>query len=228
MLNNISKNSFFTPALLTALTFAIALPHAAAAESSKKNPKPAAQAKNEQAKSEQAKNADKKNTDNAKTPEKASSDDKSKKDSGGTNSLKQLVQESPTSGGGPLFIKSDTLELNSKEHVFTYKGNVEVVREDVTITAEIVEGQYDDKNQLQTILCRQNVVITKGESMRSTANRAVYHVASATIELTEGPELYREGNALAADKVTMYINEDRSEAEGNVRVKVIKPDEAGK
>jgi len=146
-----------------------------------------------------------------------------------TGSLKGLFQESPTAGGGgPLFIKSDTLELNSKSRVFVYKGNVEVVRDDVTITSNIVEGQYDSQNRLQTIIAKGNVVITKGESMKSTANRAVYNVPAANIVLTEGPELYRDGNALAADKVTMFINEDRSEAEGNVRVKVVKPEDTAK
>jgi len=210
-------------------TVLLMLPSVSSAETPKKNPKPAVQS-SKPAKPKGPQESSPNNSDaSSEKPEKhEDSGDKAKKDSGGGNSLKQVLQESPTSEGGPLYIKSDTLELNSKDHIFTYKGNVEVVRDDVTITADIVEGKYDDKNQLQTILCRQNVVITKGESMRSTANRAVYHVASATIELTEGPELYREGNALAADKVTMYINEDRSEAEGNVRVKVIKSDEAGK
>ena len=139
--------------------------------------------------------------------------------------FKDMFQESPTTAGGPLYIKSDTLELNSKARLFIYKGNVELVRADVTITANIVEGKYDRQNRLETILCRGNVVITKGEGMRATSNRALYNVSAATIELTEAPELYREGNALSADKVTVYIDEDRSEAEGNVRVKVIKPTE---
>jgi lipopolysaccharide transport protein LptA len=141
------------------------------------------------------------------------------------NALKGLFNETPAQGQGPLFIKSDSLELNSKDRVFLYKGNVEIVRNDVTITARYVEGRYDDQNRIQTIICKENVVITRGEAMRATSNRAVYNVLSGTIELTEGPELYREGNALAADKVIVYINEDRSEAEGNVRVKVIKTED---
>lgn len=139
--------------------------------------------------------------------------------------LKNVFQESPGADGGPLYIKSDTLELNSKARVFVYKGNVELVRDDVTITATTIEGKYDAQSRLETVVCRGNVVITKGEGMRATSNRAVYNVAAATIELTEAPELFREGNALSADKVTIFIKEDRSEAEGNVRVKVIKPNE---
>lgn len=160
-----------------------------------------------------------------KTP--ANPTDKPKDGSGKTplGGMKEMFQESPTAAGGPLYIKSDSLELNSKSRVFLYKGNVELVRDDVTITANNVEGKYNAENQLETILCRGNVVITKGEGMRATSNRALYNVRAATVELTEAPELYREGNALSADKVTIFIDEDRSEAEGNVRVKVIKPSE---
>lgn len=127
---------------------------------------------------------------------------------------------------GPVLIKSDTLSLNAKDRVFVYQGNVEVVRDDLTITAQTVEGRYDDQNRIKTILCKTNVVITKGDGLRATSNRALYKVDNATIELTENPEVINKGNALAADKVTVFIDEDRSEAEGNVRVKVLKPDEA--
>lgn len=155
---------------------------------------------------------------------------------GGKSGEKKTEQEAPKQssklkdmiGGGqepaPVYIKSDTLTLNSKERVFTYKGNVEIVRGDITITADTVIGKYDEKNQLQMVIGEDNVVLTRGEDMRATANRAVYSIPLATIELTEGPELTRKGNVLSADKITVYVNEDRSEAEGNVRVKVIQAD----
>lgn len=140
--------------------------------------------------------------------------------------LKQMMGTEASGKGGPLYIKSDSLELNSKDRIFTYRGNVEMVRDDVTITAHSVEGRYDTENRLETVLCVGNVVITKGESMKATSDRGLYKVAVGVVELTEGPELYREGNVLAADKITVFLNEDRSEAEGNVRVKVIKSNDA--
>lgn len=140
--------------------------------------------------------------------------------------LKQMMGGEATGKGGPLYIKSDSLELNSKDRVFTYRGNVEMVRDDVTITSHSVEGRYDAQNRLETVLCVGNVVVTKGEGMKATADRGLYKVAAGVVELTEGPELYREGNVLAADRIIVYLNEDRSEAEGNVRVKVIKSNDA--
>ena len=128
------------------------------------------------------------------------------------------------SSQGPLFIKSNSLSLDSQKRIFTYKGNVEMVRDDLTITADTVIGRYDESNQIQTVLCQDNVVVTRGPEMRATSNRAVYRVSVGTIELTEDPELARSGNVLSADKITVFVNEDRSEAEGNVRAKVLKSD----
>ncbi len=127
----------------------------------------------------------------------------------------------------PLFIKSDTLTLDSKERIFTYKGNVQVLRENLEITTDLMIGRYAESQDLESILCIGNVVITKGEDMRATSNRAFYNVVTAKIELTDEPELARDGNILSADKIIIFVDEDRSEAEGNVRVKVVKSDESG-
>lgn len=161
----------------------------------------------------------------AATPEGKGKKDSVSGDSG--SSMKNILSPGGKQSEGPLFIKSDNLNLDSKQRIFTYEGNVEVTRGDVRITADRVIGKYDDKNQIQTVVCENNVVLTRGEDMRAISNRAVYRLASATIILTEGPELAREGNVLAADKITVFVNEDKSEAEGNVRVKVVNSDETG-
>lgn len=127
----------------------------------------------------------------------------------------------------PLFIKSDNLSLDTKERIFTYKDNVQVLQENMEITTDLMIGRYSEDNNLESILCLGNVVITKEEGMRASSNRAFYNIASAKIELTDEPELIRDGNALSADKITIFVDEDRSEADGNVRVKVLKAENGG-
>ena len=125
----------------------------------------------------------------------------------------------------PLLIKSKSLDLNSKERTFTYRDEVEVQKGDLVITADLVIGTYTEKNEIQKIVCQNNVVITRGETLRASSNRAVYFVDRDVIEMTEGPDLIHDGSALSADKITFYVAEDRSEAEGNVRVKVVGVDD---
>ncbi len=126
----------------------------------------------------------------------------------------------------PIFIKANSLSLDTKRRVFTYKGAVEIWRDDLLITANRVVGNYNEANRIDTIECLENVVITKGADLRTNSNRALYRIADGTVELTEGPELINRENALTADKVTLFLNEDRSEAEGDVRVKVVKNQQA--
>ncbi|MCC6932553.1 MAG: lipopolysaccharide transport periplasmic protein LptA [Deltaproteobacteria bacterium] len=136
--------------------------------------------------------------------------------------LKQDFAFNSGDNNQPMFIKSDTVSLDAKKHIFFYRGNVEVTKGEMIVTSDRITGNYDENNKLNDIFFEENVVLTKGETIRATANRAVYHIKSDTVVMTEAPEVIDRGNALTADKITVYLKEDRSEAEGNVRVKLIK------
>lgn len=125
----------------------------------------------------------------------------------------------------PIFIKSNQLSFDAKARHFVYKGAVEFKQDDLTITCEQMSGSYDENSKLQTVICERQVVISRGETQRAKANKAVYDVAAGKIELTEAPEVVQGENTLAADKVIVFVNEDRSEALGDVRVKIAKTEE---
>ena len=142
----------------------------------------------------------------------------------GKSSLAKAVGGSGDSKA-PVFITSDSLKLDARERVFTYYDNVKIVKEDTTITADKVTGRYDAQNQIERAVCERNVIIVRGDTIRATSNRADYDVKKGVIVMTESPELNDRGNVLNADRVTIYVNEDRSEADGHVRVKVLKTDQ---
>jgi lipopolysaccharide export system protein LptA len=148
--------------------------------------------------------------------------------SAGAGHVLQQVMDFKGSGSDsdqPLYIKSASLTLEAKQRVFIYKGNVEVTKGDLLITSDTMVGHYDEQNRMEKVECEGNVVITRGEELRASSNRAVYMVKDGTVELTEAPELSHHGSALSADRVMIYVNEDRSEAFGEVRVKVIQTGE---
>ncbi|MCB0345350.1 MAG: hypothetical protein KDD66_09530 [Bdellovibrionales bacterium] len=139
-----------------------------------------------------------------------------------SNPLKGIMGDSSKMDKSlPLLIKSDSLQVNAVERKFVYEGNVRAQRGDVMLTSDKMIGKYDEKNELDTVTCEKNVVITRGTDMRATSEHAFYDVKKAVVELTEAPELINKGNALTADKIRVFLNEDRSEAEGDVRVRVI-------
>lgn len=121
----------------------------------------------------------------------------------------------------PIYISSRSLEVDSEKRVFVYSGGVEVVQGDLHITADRMQGNYASNQKLEKILCYGQVVITKGANIRANANKAVFYVEREIVELTESPELFRDGNLLTADLVRILVAQDKSEAEGNVRVKVV-------
>lgn len=122
----------------------------------------------------------------------------------------------------PIFINSDKLSANSEKRIFSYDGNVELRRGDVFVTSDRLLGFYDSKNEIETIIFERNVVITRGADLRASSERAEYDVKSEIIEMTENPEIAQTGNVLSADKVLIFVLENRSEAVGNVRVKLIR------
>jgi lipopolysaccharide export system protein LptA len=121
----------------------------------------------------------------------------------------------------PTNIKSDSLTLNAKTRVFVYKGNVVVTQGDMTLTSKIVEGNYNEQNQIQKIVAKGDVVITK-QDINATSQLAVYDAVSSVVTLTDNPQLKQGESVLIADRIKVYLNEDRSQAEGNVRVTFVK------
>ena len=140
------------------------------------------------------------------------------------NTIKDAFS-SDASKTGPLSINSNNLSLDTAKRVFSYSGNVKLTRGDITITSDRLIGEYGADNQIHTVTCDDNVVITKGTGMQAKSEHAVYNVKKEIIELTEAPELLKDGSLLSADKIRVFVNQDKSEAEGNVRVKVIQQDE---
>lgn len=122
----------------------------------------------------------------------------------------------------PTYIKADTLLLKSAEHIFVYNGNVEVKHGDMIITSDSLEGKYDQSNQIQQLVALKNVTITRGEDVRANGERAVYEKSTESVTLTENPELVQNGSVLSADTIKIFLKENRSVAEGEVRVKLIK------
>ena len=122
----------------------------------------------------------------------------------------------------PIYIKSDLLTLYSKDRKFVYSGMVEMHQGDVMIVSDSLEGYYDEKNQLKTASALKNVTITKGDTMKGTGERADYDKAADTVLLSENPELQQNGSVLTADRIRIFLQDNRSVAEGQVRVKLLK------
>jgi lipopolysaccharide export system protein LptA len=121
----------------------------------------------------------------------------------------------------PTHITSDSLTLHAKNRVFVYKGNVVVTQGDMKLTSNEVEGNYSEQNQIQKIVAKGDVVITK-QDIQATSQRAIYDAVTSIVTLTDNPQLQQGESVLIADRIKVLLNENRSLAEGNVRVTFVK------
>lgn len=121
----------------------------------------------------------------------------------------------------PTNISSDTLVLQNKDRVFIYSGNVRVTQGDMTLTSKTLEGLYSEKNEIQRMVAKGDVIITKAE-LKATGGKALYEAATNTVLLTESPQVEQKGSILTADRIRVFLDEDRSQAEGDVRVTLVK------
>lgn len=136
----------------------------------------------------------------------------------------KISADSPLSnlgGDEPTYIDAQSLTLKSKERKFLYDGGVTVKKGELTMTCDSMDGSYTEKNDLDVVTGRKNVVIIRGESLRATGEKAVYDAKTAIITLTGNPEVTEGDSQLLADAVKIYVNEDKSEAQGNVKMKLV-------
>ena len=129
----------------------------------------------------------------------------------------------------PTYISANALTLFNAERRFTYDGGVVVEQGDMTIKGETLSGNYTEKNEIIELVVTKNVEIIKKEQLRATGGRAVYNKLNETIILTDSPTIEQNGSQLSADKITVFVQDNRSVAEGSVKVKLIKQkDESNK
>ncbi|HMO02219.1 MAG TPA: LptA/OstA family protein [Oligoflexia bacterium] len=121
----------------------------------------------------------------------------------------------------PTYVTSDKLNLYSNRRFFEYLGNVVVTKGDLIIHSDILEGTYDENNQVEKLIARSNVRITKGENIKANSQKATFFAHNDTVELTENPQVEQEGSVLNADLVRIFLKDNRSEAEGKVSVKLV-------
>jgi lipopolysaccharide export system protein LptA len=117
----------------------------------------------------------------------------------------------------PTNITSDSLAFNAKDRVFAYSGNVQVTQGDMRLTSKTLEGTYSEKNELLKLVAKGDVFIAK-QDIQATGQIASYDAVAAIVTLTENPQLQQKESILRADKIKIFLNENRSQAEGDVRV----------
>jgi lipopolysaccharide export system protein LptA len=148
----------------------------------------------------------------------------------------------------PITVISDKLDYDYKANIVVYRGAVEVTQGDVKMVADVLtitlenDKQNDKKPTTETpisdppaqaapastdtgkvkeMVATGNVRIDQGTRW-AVGGRATYEQQQRTLVLTENPVLHDGPNEVVGERVTVYLDENRSVVEGGQkRVKAV-------
>ncbi|MFB3883907.1 MAG: lipopolysaccharide transport periplasmic protein LptA [Thermodesulfobacteriota bacterium] len=114
----------------------------------------------------------------------------------------------------PIDITSDTAEGNQKQNVVTFKGNVVAKQEDTTLFANMLVIYYHpDTQKLKEMVASGGVKIVQ-LNRRATSQKATFYQEGNKIVLEGDVVVFDGENVVRGDRITYYIDEERSIVEG--------------
>jgi lipopolysaccharide export system protein LptA len=128
------------------------------------------------------------------------------------------------------------MTASSEENKAVFRENVKMVQEELVVHSDIMivyfkektagptspVGQLPSENSkkgIRVIEAKGHVKIAKGES-RATCTRALYDKLEERIILLGSPVVWQAGTRVSGQKITMFLNENRSIVEGDTRVTI--------
>lgn len=158
----------------------------------------------------------------AKTEQKSASGDDAHK-----QAAKQEQSEAAKPLPGAVRLTTDRLELDDKEKIILLIGNVTVQWDDMVLTADSARVFYREiksksdnlRYEIIKLEAENNVKITIKDQV-AVCDLAVYDAITRQIVLTGSPRVWRGKDFLSGEKITVYLDEDRSVIESSAKKKV--------
>jgi lipopolysaccharide export system protein LptA len=125
----------------------------------------------------------------------------------------------------PVTISADRLEVDRRNNVARYVGNVVATDREkcVTIIADEMEFNFDSKmEEIQKAVAQGQVRISY-QDKKSVSDRAEYYPKEDRAVLTGRPKVWQEDDLLVGSKIILLLKEDRSivESDGRQRVQAV-------
>lgn len=128
-----------------------------------------------------------------------------------------------------IHISSDHMEASEKTGTVVFTGHVVARKGDLTIYADRLEVFYEKKKAatgdkkkkkvLQRIVATGHVKVLQAGRV-GTGAKAIYDKRHEKVILSGSAQVTQGSNRISGDKITLFLNEDRSVAEGSKHEKV--------
>jgi lipopolysaccharide export system protein LptA len=110
----------------------------------------------------------------------------------------------------PLEVTSGRLEADDAAHKVTFFDKVVARQGELMIYADTLTIFYAGaKREVERIVAEKDVRIVQ-QNRVVTGERAEYDHRAGTVELTGSPAVHQGKDAVSGDKITVYLNENRS------------------
>jgi lipopolysaccharide export system protein LptA len=139
-------------------------------------------------------------------------------------------KESKDKGLAAMVINADSLEIDNKEKIVIFEGNVSAIRDNITIRCQRMQLHYIDLSgkggleesdiDVEKIVASGEVKIERDEGGMATAEEAVYYQKEEKLILTGDPVVKQGDDFVEGAKITLFLKEDRSLVEGSPQSKV--------
>lgn len=127
----------------------------------------------------------------------------------------------------PIRINADSAEYYGSTFKTTFNGNVHASSDNFTLTSDKVDVYFNDKNEVQRIVCNGQVVF-KSNDILATSNKAELMQKTKMITLEGNAEIWQKENYLKGEKVRIQYEKKEIHVEKGTgsRITVIfKPDD---
>jgi len=139
-------------------------------------------------------------------------------------------EENQKAEARPIVIKSKSLEVDNKQKVVIFTGDVSAKNEDFVMDCQKMLVYYDSlpkelhaekvEAQIRMIVATGQVKISRTKGGVATAEKAVYYQQDDEIVLTGKPIVRQGDDFLEGDRITLFLKENRSVVESGEDNKV--------
>ena len=111
-------------------------------------------------------------------------------------------------GGGPIVITGDNLDIDSKNKVATYSGDVKVVQGKTTMFSDSLVISLDESGkQLKQAVATGNVRLVN-DTITATGDEGIFYNQEQKIELNGKAKVWQGNNAISAARILAYLGQE--------------------
>ncbi|MBI5327313.1 MAG: lipopolysaccharide transport periplasmic protein LptA [Deltaproteobacteria bacterium] len=122
----------------------------------------------------------------------------------------------------PITITSNNMEARKKDNLVIFKGDVAVQQKDYILYSNELHIYYAEAQEIKEMIAMGNVKMVQLNKV-ATGEKAVYNRETRVVVITGNPQVEQDCDVVKGDKITIFLDEDKSliEGGGNNRVMAV-------